>query len=139
MTTDADSWASSPAVRRSMLGNRRRDTGPEMAVRKRLHASGLRYSVDYPLPFDRRRRADVVFPRLRIAVFIDGCFWHSCPEHGTSPKSNESYWTPKLARNAQRDADTTSRLEAEGWTVLRFWEHEDPLDVAARIESVVRR
>jgi len=122
-----------------MLGNRRRDTAPELAVRRALHAAGLRYRVDYPLVFDRRRRADVVFTRQRVAVFIDGCFWHGCPDHSTTPKQNTDYWGPKLARNAAHDLDTTARLTADGWTVLRFWEHEDPQAVAASIIEVVHR
>ena len=121
-----------------MLGNRRRDTSPELAVRRALHAAGLRYRVDYPLEFDRRRRADVVFTRQKVAVFIDGCFWHGCPDHATTPKQNTDYWGPKLARNTARDIDTTRRLTEDGWTVLRFWEHEDPVDVAATIIGAVR-
>ena len=135
-----DSWASSEAVRRSMLANARRDTAPELAVRRILHAAGLRYRVDYPaLASDRRRRADIVFTRRRIAVFIDGCFWHGCPQHFVAPKVNADYWGPKIARNRERDLDTTWRLEADGWQVLRFWEHERPSQVAERIEAVVRR
>jgi len=133
-----ESWATSEGTRRSMLGNRRRDTTPELAVRRALHAAGLRYRVDYPLAFDRRRRADVVFTRQKVAVFIDGCFWHGCPDHSTTPKQNTDYWGPKLARNAARDLDTTQRLSDDGWTVLRFWEHEDPSAVVARIIDVVR-
>lgn len=131
---DGGSWASSDATRRSMLGNRRRDTSPELAVRRLLHAAGLRYRVDYPLPFDRRRRADIVFTKRKVAVFLDGCFWHSCPQHGTRPQTNSDYWAPKLERNRLRDVDTTQRLTDEGWTVLRFWEHED---VDAVVETVI--
>lgn len=116
-----------------MLGNKSRDTKVELAVRQRLHARGLRYRVDYaPLP-GLRRRADVVFTRQRLAVFIDGCFWHRCPTHGTRPKANSDYWQPKLDTNVARDADTNARLRAAGWTVLRFWEHEDPDDVVEQI------
>jgi DNA mismatch endonuclease (patch repair protein) len=122
-----------------MLGNRRRDTKPELAVRRLLHARGLRYRVDYPLPFDRRRRADIVFTRRKVVVFIDGCFWHSCPDHGTRPASNVEYWEPKLRRNHERDLETTERLSHDGWAVLRFWEHEDPLAIAAIVESTVAR
>ncbi|WP_369962494.1 very short patch repair endonuclease [Leifsonia sp. EB34] len=129
------SWASSPAVRRSMLGNRRRDTGPELAVRRLLHAAGVRYRVDFRLAPPSRTCADIVFTRRRIAVFIDGCFWHSCPLHGTSPQKNSEYWLPKLKRNKERDLESTERLESAGWTVLRFWEHEDPATIA---ESVLR-
>ena len=121
-----------------MLGNRRRDTRPELVVRRALHARGLRYRVDYPLPFDRRRRADIAFTKQHVMVFIDGCFWHSCPEHGTSPKQNADYWLPKLERNKARDEDTTRRLVEDGWTVLRFWEHEDPSAVVQAVVDVVR-
>jgi DNA mismatch endonuclease (patch repair protein) len=92
-----------------MLGNKRRDTTPELAVRRELHRRGLRYRVDYPLPMSSRRRMDIAFTRLRIAVFIDGCFWHSCPEHATSPARNSDYWGPKLARNEARDAKRPAR------------------------------
>lgn len=122
-----------------MLGNRRRDTRPELELRRRLHAQGLRFRVDYPLPFDRRRRADIAFTRVQLAVFVDGCFWHSCPAHATVPRSNADYWVPKLARNQVRDAETNRRLQEEGWAVLRFWEHEDPDDTAARVLHEVRR
>ena len=121
-----------------MVGNTRRDTQPELAVRRRLHAAGLRYRVDWPLPFDRRRRCDVAFTRAKVAVFIDGCFWHGCPEHYREPGTNADYWGAKVAGNRSRDADTTARLEALGWTVLRFWEHVGPADIAAAVEEVVR-
>lgn len=120
-----------------MRSNRGRDTAPELAVRRRLHQAGLRYRVDYS-PLGGRRRADVVFTRQRIAVFIDGCFWHGCPVHATQPKANADYWGPKLSRNIQRDRETRSMLEAAGWTVLQFWEHEDPQVVAGAICAAVR-
>lgn len=132
------SWASSPGTRRSMLGNKRRDTIPELEVRRLLHAAGLRYRVDFAPSLDKRRRADIVFTRSRIAVFIDGCFWHGCPEHATRPRTNADYWTPKLQRNRERDVQTTNDLQQQGWIVLRFWEHEDPSQVAAVIISEVR-
>lgn len=121
-----------------MQANRRRDTSPELAVRKLLHAAGLRYRVDYRVVPELRARADLAFTRARIAVFIDGCFWHSCPEHGTRPKSNADYWIPKLARNVQRDRATDAALESLGWLVLRFWEHEDAVSAADRIADAVR-
>jgi DNA mismatch endonuclease, patch repair protein len=127
--------ASSQAARATMRANRGRDTGPELAVRRALHARGLRYRVDHPLPFDRRRRADIAFTRAKVAVFIDGCFWHGCPEHGTTPRTNTAFWAAKIARNRERDEDTTDRLDALGWTVLRFWEHED----AGRSAEIVAR
>lgn len=121
-----------------MLGNRRRDTAPELAIRRLLHAQGLRYRVDWPLPFDRRRRADIVFTKQRVAIFIDGCFWHGCPEHYIAPRANREYWAEKVAGNSDRDHNTDARLSELGWTVLRFWEHEDASEVAEQVESVIR-
>ncbi len=121
-----------------MRANRGRDTGPELAVRRALHARGLRYRVDHPLPFDRRRRADIAFTRAKVAVFIDGCFWHGCPEHGTTPRTNSAFWSEKIERNRARDADTTQRLSADGWSVMRFWEHDDSGAVAEAIARQVR-
>lgn len=121
-----------------MLANRGKDTGPELAVRRLLHAQGLRYRVDFRLAPPLRARADVVFTRQRIAVFIDGCFWHGCPIHATSPKANSDYWGPKLARNIERDRETAVALAERGWTVLRFWEHEAPAVVADAIVQAVR-
>ena len=130
-------WASSAAVRNVMRANRRRDTRPELAVRQRLHALGLRYRVaSRPLP-DRRWTADVVFTRARVAVFIDGCYWHGCPEHFSPPRTNASYWGPKIARNKARDAQVDAALDAAGWIVVRAWEHEPASDVADRVASVV--
>jgi DNA mismatch endonuclease (patch repair protein) len=123
-----------------MQANTRRDTKPELRLRRELHAAGLRYRVDYPPLQDVRRRADVAFTRQRVAVFLDGCYWHGCPEHG--PRrfgTNSDFWTDKIAANRTRDADTTSRLEAAGWVVLRFWEHDDPMVAASLVAEVVRR
>lgn len=128
------SWASSAATRASMVANRRRDTKPELAVRRLVHASGLRYRVDYaPLPTNKRSRADLVFTRVKVAVFIDGCFWHGCPQHHTFPATHADYWRSKVQGNRARDARTDAALREAGWTVLRFWEHEDPVAVAGRI------
>lgn len=132
------SWASSEATRITMRGNRRRDTTPELAVTRLLHAEGLRYRIDYqPVP-TLRRRADVVFTKRRLAVFIDGCYWHRCPDHGSSPSTNEEYWSAKLDANRRRDNDTTTRLTEAGWEVARYWEHESPTDVATDIVRRVR-
>lgn len=120
-----------------MRANRGRDTGPELAVRRALHAMGLRYRVDHPLPFDRRRRGDIVFTRAKVAVFIDGCFWHGCPDHGVMPRTNSAFWAAKIARNRERDADTTARLVEQGWVVLRFWEHEDLPSIVERCIAAV--
>lgn len=131
--------ASSENARRTMRANKRRDTSVELAVRRRLHATGLRYRVDYAAdPTDRRRRVDIVFTKLRLAIYIDGCFWHGCPDHYVQPKTNVDYWRPKIARNMERDRESVEGLEAAGWTVLRFWEHEDPDTVAASIAAAVR-
>lgn len=122
-----------------MQAQRTRDTGPELAVRRLLHARGMRYRVDRaPLP-GLRRRADIVFGPVRLAVYVDGCFWHGCPLHGTSPRFNAAYWGPKLRGNRERDAATDRLLAAAGWTVLRAWEHETPKDVAARVEQALRQ
>lgn len=135
----AESWASSPAVRASMRGNRRRDTKPELAVRKLVHGAGLRYRVDLaPLDTHRRHRADLVFTRAKVAVFVDGCYWHGCPEHHRQPSVNADYWAAKVRGNRDRDTRVSALLTAAGWTVLRFWEHEDPAEVATAIVAIVR-
>ncbi|TDC52010.1 very short patch repair endonuclease [Jiangella ureilytica] len=124
-----------PATRRTMQANRGRDTGPEMALRSILHARGLRFRVCEPLPFDRRRRADVTFTRVGLYVFVDGCFWHGCSAHFVVPKTRTAFWLAKVQGNQARDADSRARLEALGGTVLRFWEHESPAEVADVIEQ----
>ncbi|MGY2082793.1 very short patch repair endonuclease [Blastococcus sp. SYSU DS0539] len=109
----------------------RRDTGPEMTLRRALHAAGRRFRVQYPVPDCRRRTIDIAFTRQKLAVFVDGCFWHGCTEHRTVPVSNHDWWQDKLATNAARDADTDSRLRGAGWRVLRVWEHE-PAEAAVQ-------
>ena len=94
--------------------------------------------MHYPVPGTARRKIDIAFPKSRLAVFIDGCFWHACPQHGITPKSNSDWWSWKLSENTTRDADTNERLTAAGWSVMRFWEHEAPRDVAAQIEDAIR-
>lgn len=114
------------------------DTGPEMAIRRRLWTAGFRYRVALRIP--EGGRADIAVPRLRLAVFIDGCFWHNCPLHGVRPKTNVDFWRRKLDGNRQRDARQTRALVASGWTVLRFWEHRvdaDPDGVADEIMSFI--
>jgi DNA mismatch endonuclease, patch repair protein len=131
------SWASSLATRKSMQANRSRDTKPELALRRALHAMGLRFRVcAKPVP-EIPRAVDVVFRPARVAVEVRGCFWHGCPEHYRKPKANESYWTAKVARNVARDADTVRRLEEAGWLLLVIWEHEDPCEAAAKVSSAV--
>lgn len=132
-----DSWASSSEVRASMRGNRGRDTGPERELRALLHASGLRYRVSSrPLP-DLRRTADVVFPKAQVAVFVDGCYWHGCPEHHRPATRNAEFWRTKIAGNRRRDAETNQALADQGWTVVRCWEHEDPAVVAEHVRDVL--
>ncbi|MHA3700633.1 very short patch repair endonuclease [Jatrophihabitans sp. YIM 134969] len=123
-----------------MARQRHTGTGPEMLLRRELHRRGLRYRVHSPLPVLGlgRRRADLLFTRRRVAVFVDGCFWHACPVHGTAPKANKEWWAIKLRSNVQRDRDTDERLVNAGWTVLRFWEHEDAVGAADVIEQAVR-
>lgn len=120
-----------------MKSNKGRDTAPELAVRALLHAAGRRYRVNFPPVPTLRRTADIVFTRAHLAVFIDGCFWHGCPIHYQRPVRNQDYWDSKRAANSARDRDTEKRLVAAGWTVLRYWEHEDPRAVAAAVEAVL--
>jgi DNA mismatch endonuclease (patch repair protein) len=132
-----ESWASSPEVRASMKGNRGRDTAPERRLRTLLHARGLHYRVsNRPLP-SLRRTADIVFPKAQVAIFVDGCYWHGCPEHHRPATTNSTFWRMKIADNKRRDAETNRALADQGWTVLRFWEHEDSAAVADRVVSVL--
>lgn len=129
--------SSDPTVSARMAGLARRDTAPEVAIRRLLHAQGLRYRVAYPVPGLRRRSIDIAFTRRKVAVFVDGCFWHGCPEHGTQPRANASWWTTKLAANQARDADTTARLVDLGWEVIRVWEHEPSLEATQQIAAML--
>ncbi|WP_435246022.1 very short patch repair endonuclease [Streptomyces sp. NRRL F-5630] len=130
---------SSVDVSRRMSRQRSRDTDPERAVRRLVHAAGFRYRLQVRVPGLARRTMDFGFPRERLAVFMDGCFWHGCPEHATSPRSNAAWWREKLDRNMARDAETTAHLHAQGWTVLRFWEHEAPEHAASVVIAALRR
>lgn len=121
-----------------MQRQRRRDTAPELALRRALHRRGLRYRVDRPVVRGVRRRADVVFGPAKVAVFVDGCFWHCCPVHATYPASNAQWWAEKLAGNVARDRATDLALTAAGWLVVRVWEHEDAETAARHITDVVR-
>lgn len=118
-----------------MVANKSRDTKPELRLRSELHRRGLRFRVDIAPVKGIRRRADIVFTRARVAVFVDGCFWHGCPEHFIAPKSNAEYWRSKIQANVERDRDTAQKLSAVGWEVLRFWEHEGPDDAVPKIVS----
>lgn len=131
--------ASSESVRAVMRGNRKRDTRPELAVRSALHARGLRYRTDFRIGEGRSApRPDVAFTRAKVAVFIDGCFWHGCPEHGVSPRTNSHYWGAKIARNRARDLENDRALIDQGWLVIRVWEHDDPEEAASLVEDAVR-
>ena len=130
---------SSPEATARMKANRSRDTGAERRLRSELHRRGLRFLVDRrPNVPGLRSRPDVIFPRQRLAVFVDGCFWHRCPEHGTLPKANAQFWTAKLDANVDRDRRTTATLEAAGWRVVRIWEHVPASDAADVIVAALR-
>jgi len=122
-----------------MSRQRRRDTTPELELRRILHAAGYRFRLNVCVPGMRRRTIDVAFTRVKVAVFIDGCFWHVCPEHATWPRSNAIWWREKLEGNVARDRETDARLSELGWEVVRIWEHEDPRAAAVRVEEVVRQ
>jgi DNA mismatch endonuclease (patch repair protein) len=131
--------ASSPEVRRRMQSVRRRDTLLEIRLRSALHRMGFRYRVDRgPLP-EVKRRADLVFPTERVAVFVDGCFWHVCPIHATWPKANADWWREKLEANHARDVSTDAQLKACGWVVVRIWGHESVDEAVDRVATEVRR
>jgi DNA mismatch endonuclease, patch repair protein len=123
-----------------MKANRRKDTKPELVVRRAIHAAGLRYRVDAPIKLSRggQVRPDVVFLARRVCLFVDGCFWHGCEQHYTVPSANSRYWQAKLELNRARDRRVTDALVADGWTVVRAWEHEDAEEVAARVIAMVR-
>ncbi|WP_435581338.1 very short patch repair endonuclease [Amycolatopsis thermoflava] len=121
-----------------MQSNKGRDTKPELAVRRAVHALGLRYRVSArPLP-NVRRTADMVFTKAKLAVFVDGCFWHGCPQHHTEAATNADYWAEKVERNRERDAETNRLLTESGWLPLRIWEHEDPAKAAQQVAELVR-
>lgn len=122
-----------------MQANRSRDTGPEIALRRLLHAQGLRYRVHVRPLAGIRRTADIVFRPTRVAIFVDGCFWHCCPEHYQAPATNPDYWIGKLQANVDRDRQTDALLADAGWLALRIWEHEDPGIAARRVAKLVRR
>ena len=133
------SWASSLNAQRTMRATRRADTEPEIALRSALHQRGLRFRKDYRIRTDARSmRVDIVFPAKRVAVFVDGCFWHRCPDHGSQPKTNHAFWEDKLSRNVARDRETDAALRAAGWHVIRCWEHEPVEGAATRIVNALQ-
>lgn len=139
--TSRPNLPTTPGRSANMRANRRRDTAPELRVRRLLHDRGLRYRVDLGIRVGAVGlvRPDIAFTKVRLAVFLDGCFWHRCPEHGSEPRSNEHYWLPKLRANVERDRRQTAGLESSGWVVQRYWEHEDPAAVADDVEQRYRQ
>ncbi len=131
--------ASSDAVRHRMQSTGQRDTAAERSIRKELHRRGYRYRVDRSVPGVTRSRPDVVFPSEKVAVFVDGCFWHSCPQHATLPKQNREWWVEKLKSNVQRDRRHDEELRRAGWVVLRFWEHVDASEAASYVIQAIER
>jgi DNA mismatch endonuclease (patch repair protein) len=112
----------------------RRDTAPEVALRRELHRRGMRFRVQMKVPGNNRRTIDIAFTRAQLAVYVDGCFWHGCPEHHVRPRANSDWWRWKIDRNQTRDADTDRQLEAVGWSVIRVWEHEPPDSAADAVQ-----
>lgn len=143
LVTDAPrpkgSWASSSGVRERMKSNKGRDTKPELRLRSLLHSRGLRFRVNHrPLP-GWRRTADVVFTRSKVAVFVDGCFWHGCPTHHRPSATNAVFWREKIEANRARDSETSRLLVEAGWRVIRLWEHEDLESAAERVTELVEK
>ena len=132
------SWASSEATRRRMQANKAGHTRPELALRRAVHAAGLRFRTGARPVSSLRRTADLVFPREKVAVFLDGCFFHGCPAHFKAPRTNSGYWHGKILRNVRRDRDTDEILMQAGWVTVRVWEHEDPTEAAIRVDAIVR-
>ncbi|MDW5328678.1 very short patch repair endonuclease [Plantactinospora sp. KLBMP9567] len=132
------SWASSEATRNIMRANRGRDTKPEILLRARLHAMGLRYRTSHPPLPGLRRTADIVFSRAKVAVFVDGCYWHGCPDHHRPATKNKEFWKTKIDGNRARDAETTELLTRAGWIVIRVWEHEPIEDATRRVLSALQ-
>lgn len=126
--------ATAPSVVAVMRGNRKVDTRPELLLRTELHGRGLRYRKNYQIRVSERSVCpDLVFTRQRVAVFVDGCFWHRCPDHGVTPRANSAYWRAKLDRNVVRDLVQTQELQSAGWNVVRVWEHESAFEAADRV------
>lgn len=114
----------------------RRETRPELLLRRELHRRGMRFRVQYRVPGNNRRTIDIAFTRVRLAVYLDGCFWHGCPEHHVRPRTNSEWWRWKVERNQARDRDTDDQLKSAGWVVLRIWEHEGVQEAADRVASL---
>lgn len=129
--------AGSLAIRAKMQAQKEKDTKPEVALRRELHRRGVRFRKSGPLPGMPRRSADIMWTGRKIAVFVDGCYWHGCPEHFHTPRTNTEWWLAKIRKNQARDAKTTEALEAAGWTVVRVWEHEEPAEAADRVQAAL--
>jgi len=130
---------SSEAALKRMQAAKPRDTAPEKALRSALHKKGLRYRTDVRPVKELNRRADIVFRSANVAIFVDGCFWHGCPIHGTQAKANAEFWKNKIKQNQERDADTNERLKKEGWKVVRVWEHEDSRKMSEKIYKIIAK
>lgn len=128
-----------PATRKRMSKVRQKSTAPELALRKELFRLGLRFRIDRVVLNKPRRVADIVFPKQKIAIFVDGCFWHGCPTHATWPKNNAEFWRKKIESNVARDIDTNARLEGLGWSVFRIWAHESATEAAQRIQQIINQ
>lgn len=131
--------ATTLATKKVMRANRRKNTQPELRVRRIVHASGLRYRVDYRPEESLNRRGDLVFLGSKVVVFIHGCFWHGCPKHFSAPKSNRSFWKTKIDTNRKRDKETQRYLQKKGWKVVTIWEHSSPEKAAAKIIEIVNK
>jgi len=129
--------ASSSSTRERMQRQPKKDTHAELRLRSGLFRAGMRYRVHFPVPGNARRTIDIAFPRRKVAVFVDGCFWHGCPLHGRHVKTNEEWWTRKVDRNRERDRDTDALLREQGWLVVRVWEHEETQAAVDRVREAV--
>lgn len=129
--------SSSEAALIRMQAAKPRDTAPEKALRSALYCRGLRYRIDIKPIKELNRRADIIFRSVKVAIFVDGCFWHGCPIHGTQAKANAEFWSCKIKQNQERDVDTTKRLEKAGWKVIRIWEHENPEKASEKIYNII--
>jgi len=130
---------SSDVALKRMQAAKPRDTAPEKSLRSELHKKGLRFRIDIRPVKELNRRADIVFRSAKVAIFVDGCFWHGCPIHGTQAKANAEFWKNKIKQNQIRDADTNKRLKKAGWRVVRAWEHENPEKASEKIYSIVMK
>jgi DNA mismatch endonuclease, patch repair protein len=139
MSTRARAIPSTPEVSRRMQRIRQKNTSAELDLRRELYARGLRYKIHVPVLTKPRRVVDIVFCGPRVAVFVDGCFWHGCPLHATWPKANAEFWRTKILGNRERDRDTDKRLQADGWKVVRVWAHELPKRTAGKIAKIVEK